>query len=166
MSASTRATGPKLLLPALALVVSIAVAGYGAWVTLTANDKLNAALVSGTGTAADVYGSQSTITIGAGIITAGLIGIVLSIVAFGLAISLAAVAAAHAADSFEDDFDDIEDDGYEPAAAAPVVAAPVVAEPVLVAEAEPAVATEVAEAPAPAAVAEPEAPAASGDAKA
>ncbi|WP_395245149.1 hypothetical protein ACGGZK_04945 [Agromyces sp. MMS24-K17] len=164
MSATSRATGPKLLLPALALVVSLIAAGYGAFLTITSNDKLNTALVSGTGTAADVYGSQSAITIGAGVLTAGLIGVVLSIVAFGLAISLAAVAAAHAADDFEDDFDDAEDDGFEEtvvvaeAVTAEPPAAP--AEPALVAEAEPAVATEAAPAEAPAA------PAKDGDAKA
>ncbi|WP_394553473.1 hypothetical protein ACDF64_03710 [Agromyces sp. MMS24-JH15] len=130
MSASRPSTSPKLLLPALALILAVVVTGIGAYLTITANATLNAALTSGTGTAADVYGSQSLISVGAALLTAGIVAIILAVLGFGLMVGLANVAAAAQYDEFDDDFDDAEDDGFEdapevPAAPVPAPAAPV-----------------------------------------
>ncbi|WP_350348586.1 hypothetical protein ABIQ69_01270 [Agromyces sp. G08B096] len=134
MSASRPSPAVSLIVPAVTLVASAAVTVVGALWTASANATLNAALVSGTGTAADVYGSQSAIVVSSGLLTAGIVGLVVSLALIGALIGFGALskpAREAAADPFDDDFDD-EVDLVEaepvarvvPEAGAPVASAP------------------------------------------
>jgi hypothetical protein len=130
MSASRPSTAVKLLLPVVALVVSLGAAIAGALWTASVNTTLTEALTSQTGTAADVYGSQSAIVVSSGLLSAGIIGVVVSLAALGIVIALGAFARADA-DALADDLAD--DDAYGeyetadeavPAGAVPAAAAP------------------------------------------
>ncbi|WP_205649377.1 hypothetical protein [Agromyces sp. LHK192] len=119
MSANRPSPAVSLLLPSLALVVSVVVTTFGALMTVSANTLLTTALASQTGTAAEVYGSQSNIVIGSGLLTAGIVGIVLSLVLFGALVGFGALSrtdAEAAADPLDADYDDDLDLVDEPEA--------------------------------------------------
>jgi hypothetical protein len=140
MSASRPSIAVRLLVPIVALVASLGVLVGGALWSASASDTLSAALTSQTGTAADVYGSQSAIVISSALLSAGIIGTVVSLAALGILIALGALSK-----SADDELDLlVEDDDYEtadeavpagavPAGAAPAAAAaaPVAATPVV-----------------------------------
>jgi hypothetical protein len=90
MSAPRPSTAVKLLLPVVALVASAGVTVAGALWTSSANATLTEALTTQTGTAADVYGSQSAIVASSALLSAGIIGIVVSLAALGILIALGA----------------------------------------------------------------------------
>lgn len=96
------------LLPAVAFVGSAAVTVIGALATSSASATLNTALVSGTGTAAEVYGSQSAIVVSSGLLTAGIVGLVVSLALFGALIAFGAFAKPVAEPEL-DDFDDADE---------------------------------------------------------
>ncbi|MDR5701139.1 hypothetical protein [Agromyces aerolatus] len=130
MSASRPSAAVKLLLPVVALVISLIAAVIGALWTSSANSTLSAALTSQTGTAADVYGSQSLIVVSSALLSAGIIGVVVSLAALGILIGLGAFARPDtepAADAFADDAEYGEYERAEeavPAGAVPAAAAP------------------------------------------
>ncbi|WP_308797593.1 hypothetical protein [Agromyces silvae] len=135
MSASRPSTAVKLLLPVVALVVSLGAIVAGALWTASINSTLTTALTSQTGTAADVYGSQSAIVVSSGLLSAGIVGLVVSLAALGILIALGAFSRS-AADTLADEFGD--DAGYGeyeaadeavPAGAVPTAAAPAAAAP-------------------------------------
>jgi hypothetical protein len=125
MSASRPSTAVKLFLPVLALVASAGVVVAGALWTASANSTLSAALTSQTGTAADVYGSQSALVVSSALLSAGIIGLVVSLAALGILVALGAFS------KRDDDEVDlfVEEDDYEtadeavPAGAVPAPAA-------------------------------------------
>jgi hypothetical protein len=130
MSASRPSTAVKLLLPVVALVVSLGSAIAGALWTASINTTLTEALTSQTGTAADVYGSQSAIVVSSGLLSAGIIGVVVSLAALGIVIALGAFARSEADVAGDDVADDDAYGEYEaadeavPAGAVPAAAAP------------------------------------------
>lgn len=127
MSASRPSTAVKLLLPVVALVASAAVTIVGALWTSSANATLTEALTSQTGTAADVYGSQSAIVVSSALLSAGIIGIVLSLAALGVLIALGAFTKPEEevlADGFVDEGEFELTDEAVPAGAVPDTAAP------------------------------------------
>jgi hypothetical protein len=125
MSASRPSTAVKLFLPVLALVASAGVVVAGALWTASANSTLSAALTSQTGTAADVYGSQSALVVSSALLSAGIIGLVVALAALGILVALGAFS------KRDDDEVDlfVEEDDYEtadeavPAGAVPAPAA-------------------------------------------
>lgn len=154
---SSRRPAPVVvaLLPAVAFLGSAAVTVLGALTTSSASETLNAALVSGTGTAADVYGSQSAIVVSSGLLTAGIVGLVVSIALFGALIAFGAFAAPAAEpelDEFDDEDDEVELDAVDEVGAAErdvaasVEQADASAEPVADEASEPAVEAEPARA--------------------
>lgn len=125
MSARPNAAA-ALVLPAVAFVGSAAVAVYGAVSTASASQTLTAALTSGAPDAVvDVYGSQSAIVVSSGLLTAGIVGLVVSIALFGALIAFGAFSKADAEpELIEVDgelFDEAELDA-EPAAEQPAEA--------------------------------------------
>ncbi|MFD5865113.1 hypothetical protein ACFWGP_09175 [Agromyces sp. NPDC127015] len=119
-----------LILPTIALAGSVVVTVIGALSTNSATATLNAALTSQTGTAADVYGSQSAIVASSGLVTAGIVGIVVSLALFGALIGFGALSKP-AAEAPADEVESIDDDEFdaEPVAA-PVLDEATAAEPV------------------------------------
>ncbi|KQO95866.1 hypothetical protein [Leifsonia sp. Leaf264] len=129
----------KLALPIITLVLALVAAVVGYVQTTTGLAALSKALESQTATATDVYGGQSAISVSSAVLSAGIIGVVISLAAIGILIGLNGFrrdAVVAEIDVFEDDFLDDDIDGVdelETATAAPV-AAPVAAEPVVVSE--------------------------------
>ncbi|MCM3657448.1 hypothetical protein M3147_09320 [Agromyces mediolanus] len=80
-----------LVVPTIALAGSAVVTVIGAMWTSQANTTLNAALTSGTGTAVDVYGSQSEIVVSSGLLTGGIVGLVVSLALFAVLIGFGAL---------------------------------------------------------------------------
>jgi len=91
MTTARPSAAVALILPTLALAGSVVVTVLGALSTNSATSTLNAALTSQTGTAADVYGSQSAIVVSSGLLTAGIVGIVVSLAVFGVLIGFGAL---------------------------------------------------------------------------
>jgi len=140
MSASRPSTAVKLFVPVIALVLSVVALVIGALWTSSANSTLTTALTSQEGTAADVYGSQSAIVVSSALLSAGIIGVVVSLAALGILIALGAFSTRTDGDAVFDglddagEFEDAEDAlpaGAVPAAAAPATqaAAPVSSTP-------------------------------------
>lgn len=133
MSTARPSAPIALILPTLALAGSVVVTVIGALSTSSATSTLNAALTSQTGTAADVYGSQSAIVVSSGLLTAGIVGIVVSLALFGALIGFGALSKPEATspldelEPVDDDVDDEVDD--EPTTATSAERAPA-AEPV------------------------------------
>lgn len=129
MSASRPSTAMKLLLPLIGLVVSLGVVVAGALWTASANDTLMTGITE-TGDPAAVYGSQSAIVVSSALLSAGIIGTVVSLAALGILMGLGAFSRP-ASDVPGDDLADDEVYGeYEhadeavPAGAVPAAAAP------------------------------------------
>ena len=125
MAATSPSPAVKLLFPTVALVGSAAVTIVGAILTSSANTTLTNALTNPAAatTAAEVYGSQSSIQIYTGVLTAGIVGIFVSLAAFAVLVgfgvfSSSAEAAAPLADEYGD-IDDVEGVEVAPVAAAP-----------------------------------------------
>lgn len=125
MSASRPPIAVKLLLPVVALVLSLIALGVGAVWTASANGTLTAALTSQTGTAADVYGSQSAIVASSALLSAGIIGLVVSLAALGILIGFGALsrpAEASIDEAYAEEYAGGEFEG--PTVAVPAAAAP------------------------------------------
>ncbi|WP_216648750.1 hypothetical protein [Agromyces agglutinans] len=162
MSAPRPSAAVALIVPTLALVASVVVTVLGALWTVSANALLTTALSSETGTAAEVYGSQSAIVISSGLLTAGVIGIILSLVLFGALIGFGALSKPveqNVSDLYAADFDD-EVDLVEAEPVAQIVPEQPAAAPAAPAAAPATPAAPAAPAAAPAAPAPADAPAA------
>lgn len=91
MTHSRPSAAVALVVPTIALAGSAVVTVIGAMWTSQANATLNAALTSGTGTAVDVYGSQSEIVVSSGLLTGGIVGLVVSLALFAVLIGFGAL---------------------------------------------------------------------------
>ncbi|GAA2464911.1 hypothetical protein [Agromyces soli] len=91
MTHSRPSAAVALVVPTIALAGSAVVTVIGAMWTSQANATLTAALTSGTGTAVDVYGSQSEIVVSSGLLTGGIVGLVVSLALFAVLIGFGAL---------------------------------------------------------------------------
>ncbi|MFK4731097.1 hypothetical protein ROT00_15525 [Agromyces mediolanus] len=91
MTRSRPSAAVALVVPTIALAGSAVVTVIGAMWTSSANATLTAALTSGTGTAVDVYGSQSEIVVSSGLLTGGIVGLVVSLALFAVLIGFGAL---------------------------------------------------------------------------
>lgn len=64
----------------LLLVVSLATTAVGGWLVASQIGTMTTTLVAGTATGVEVYVGQSLVVVGAGVLSAGIVGILLSLV--------------------------------------------------------------------------------------
>jgi len=124
MTTARPSAAVALILPTLAIAGSVVVTVLGALSTNSATATLSAALTSQTGTAADVYGSQSAIVVSSGLLTAGIVGIVVSLALFGALIGFGALSKP-AAEAPIDETEPVADEFDDAPVAAPIAASTV-----------------------------------------
>lgn len=115
MSALRPSVSPvKLLLPFATLLVSVVALIAGGVFVSSSLSSLQSALNSPTATAADVYSGQSTVTIAAVVLGAGIVALIIALALFSVLAAFGGFNADAATRDLDGDLDDdLADDGFD-----------------------------------------------------